>query len=1459
MPATDAYWRNLKRMHIWFAVSAVALFAVTLWMMADDHAREYFDYQRNYYRLEALRAEAKINALQTEQFQKEVAALRSEVEAAREDLSAREDDIEALRDELSDAELAVSLAEDKLKLLRSQLSKIAADRDLAVRDEKPESVIRGYQERYEAKVAEIDAQQLRIEQLNKERDEIKNKLNRATQRLTDAQKRLEQKTRDVEMLRKTKREYQPEGWGRKVKRKIMEWPVLQGFNSHLHIRQDWLPDLPIKLGMTETARFDRCRTCHLGIDRIEPGNVPAYPHGHPVPEGEPTDEDLRSWVESGKYPHPYASHPNLDLYLTVNSPHPAPAQGGPDAFGCTTCHAGNGSGTSFQNAEHGPNHPHQAERWEEMYGYHANHYWEYPMRPNRFVESSCIKCHHHVEELGEHPEFGASAPKVFAGYRLIQQYGCFGCHEVHGYESGKPIGPDMRLEPNYTEAALQLRWLLKKREQDGRGPTATGISLKRVDNLLETVIRSPGESAEARSRLTRLIRADSEAKRKALTELAKQKMSADDRAQQKAAIQRRHLAARTAALVDQFKNVAHPGMYRKAGPSLRYIAHKVPMDFIPYWTEEPKRFRPTTRMPQFFKLSNLQDAHGGQLSAAELIAVARYLYDKSQPFEMLPLRKQAEPPNAERGRKYFETKGCLACHSHSGVEGIDSDFGPDLSLVAAKVKRDADNPEFSSWLYTWIRQPHRYHKRTRMPHLFLDLDSETVTVDGTEKQVHYDPAADITAFLLQESEKVQATRSEYEDRAEQLRRIAFTEVPLNANGEETLLSPLDYLVRLYLEKTLTRSQVDLFFRELRYPITDIAQIKGDEIELATGTHDGKPTPDEWRNLKLRYLGRRTISRYGCFGCHDIPGFERSRPIGTTLQDWGRKDRSQIAFEHIGEYLKHHGEPDGSATQDRARQAMVRAKEGSFESEDDEERELSVAFFYHSILHHEREGFVWQKLRQPRSYDYEKIQTKGYDERLRMPKFPLEEQQIEQIATFVLGLVAEPPPDKYLYRPSGAAHDRIQGERLLNKYNCTGCHMVELPEVTYWANLEKPPFASSGKNSTEELGYDLLLRMMPPRNVDGDVTKPGRDVFDDEATLTRFSFRGLPVFDADEDPTQQGLHYFHNWEHLDVGGNLIAPSDRSFRVPQRNLISVSSGRGGTFAEWLFGRQKEQAAQRVPIMTPKEANLARHQIPPVLYREGYRVQTPWLYQFLRSPHPIRKTTVLRMPRFNLSNTDARSLANYFAAVDNLPYPYQEIPQRRPEYLARQNEIYREYIDGKQHPDYLSQAWKMLVNPKFYCRTCHTVGGYEVQAAGSPDAIDAPNLKYAADRLRPDWMRLWMSNPKWVTPYTAMPVNFKPAKVPELRQFKESFGGVTAIQLQAARDALVNYHTLLERHKDTQFQYPADMMKDNKGKQNNNGKVDAAKPPPDNNPKPKPPKPKKKEPTKKAVRANQPSDKS
>ena len=58
MPATEKNWRDLKMMHVVFAISAFALLGTTLWMMAADHEDQWRGFQNAFAQIEqALRSE----------------------------------------------------------------------------------------------------------------------------------------------------------------------------------------------------------------------------------------------------------------------------------------------------------------------------------------------------------------------------------------------------------------------------------------------------------------------------------------------------------------------------------------------------------------------------------------------------------------------------------------------------------------------------------------------------------------------------------------------------------------------------------------------------------------------------------------------------------------------------------------------------------------------------------------------------------------------------------------------------------------------------------------------------------------------------------------------------------------------------------------------------------------------------------------------------------------------------------------------------------------------------------------------------------------------------------------------------------------------------------------------------------------------------------------------------------
>ena len=157
------------------------------------------------------------------------------------------------------------------------------------------------------------------------------------------------------------------------------------------------------------------------------------------------------------------------------------------------------------------------------------------------------------------------------------------------------------------------------------------------------------------------------------------------------------------------------------------------------------------------------------------------------------------------------------------------------------------------------------------------------------------------------------------------------------------------------------------------------------------------------------------------------------------------------------------------------------------------------------------------------------------------------------------------------------------------------------------------------------------------------------------------------------------------------------------------------------------------------------------------------------------------------------EAKALANYFAAVGNAPFPYQLIEQREPAYLDAVNSDFHKVFPDKKN-EYLTESWQMLNAP--LCIKCHSVGGRQVTVSDPAKDIRGPNLELASERLKPDWLLLWLFRPSWITPYTSMPSPLPPQQAGGQPRYPELFDGEGLRQTVSLRDSLVNYYKLLER---------------------------------------------------------------
>lgn len=166
---------------------------------------------------------------------------------------------------------------------------------------------------------------------------------------------------------------------------------------------------------------------------------------------------------------------------------------------------------------------------------------------------------------------------------------------------------------------------------------------------------------------------------------------------------------------------------------------------------------------------------------------------------------------------------------------------------------------------------------------------------------------------------------------------------------------------------------------------------------------------------------------------------------------------------------------------------------------------------------------------------------------------------------------------------------------------------------------------------------------------------------------------------------------------------------------------------------------------------------NQGPPRLIGEGHRIQTDWFYHFLQAPVPIRPWLKIRMPTFNLSTEERNILIAGFQQGSKQP-TFEE-----PEMLVK-------WAPGEREG--AINLWNA-----YNCVSCHTIGF-------SKDTPMAPDIHKAAKRLRPSWIKLWLTNPQSILPGTTMPAFFgDDGKTPLETAF---FGGDAEKQI----DALTKY---------------------------------------------------------------------
>jgi cytochrome c2 len=392
-------------------------------------------------------------------------------------------------------------------------------------------------------------------------------------------------------------------------------------------------------------------------------------------------------------------------------------------------------------------------------------------------------------------------------------------------------------------------------------------------------------------------------------------------------------------------------------------------------------------------------------------------------------------PQYDRGRDLVERSGCYGCHKIAGYEGLPK-IGPSLLQVARKL-----TPAFA---YRWINDPKLVRAHSKMPRVF-NLENVVGEYRGDADYWSKRSAAEvngIVAYLFDKSargayampagQRGNAARGKElfesigcrachmigpEQDAKQDWAVTPRERGPNLEAVATKTSP-EWIFnwirdpRQYDSKTampnlrLTEQEaldVTAYLTTLRgsddtpyrRSAPDSAMVEAVIMDYLTNTQPVAVAREQLTKLAAHQravlLGEKIIARQGCFGCHEIAGFEKTLPIGTELTEEGSKPVARLAFNNV-------------------------RLEPSLE-----------AWLTHKMLH-------------PRNFDEGMHMLPG--EKARMPEFGFSEPQAQAIVGNILAWSKNTVPLDRTKRVDSRGELIAKGERLIAFRNCRGCHVIE---------------------------------------------------------------------------------------------------------------------------------------------------------------------------------------------------------------------------------------------------------------------------------------------------------------------------------------------------------------------------------------------------------------------------------
>jgi mono/diheme cytochrome c family protein len=303
-----------------------------------------------------------------------------------------------------------------------------------------------------------------------------------------------------------------------------------------------------------------------------------------------------------------------------------------------------------------------------------------------------------------------------------------------------------------------------------------------------------------------------------------------------------------------------------------------------------------------------------------------------------------------------------------------------------------------------------------------------------------------------------------------------------------------------------------------------------------------------------------------------------------------------------------------------------------------------------------------------------------------------------------------------------AKEVYTGERLIAHYGCFACHRIPGFEDAKPIGTE---LTEEGSKAVHRLDFGFLH--LPHTRQDYFRTKLHNPrIFDRDRARGWEERLRMPNFRFREDELDNIVTAVLGFQKLNASAaakNELS-GERGAIERGRRIVKDHNCQGCHVIEGFGGSIRSLAA---------DPSLA----PPVIQGEGAKVQSDWLFAFLKAPKTgqIRPWLEVHMPTFGFTDSELNDLTRYFAFLDRASYPF---------------------LTADYAPEPARWAAGKKVFELLKCKQCHPRSEQEMNAVEDKSSL-APNLQMASRRLRHDWINDWIRRPDEWMPGTRMPTNF------------------------------------------------------------------------------------------------------